>query len=268
MTEITVRSWLARSILVTVLWAAVAAADLGHEKEGELAAGVKSRIGWWETSKEQYDHMAGGHGYFDPTTIESRESDLGFLVGPELKYTYRSLFARGSYLWGGYGLSNGGDADLECLGIDVGYYSRESVRGLHAGVFLGYRRLDASFAGLTDSQIADHSISDAVLGFMLGGEPQTPGFQWGIELVTGIQGLVNVSDEEEYVENPAILEGEVTIGYRFKDIPLTVNVGYGVWSYADKAREYPYSPSIIIDKIVERWEDWGHGVILNLTYSF
>jgi len=268
MKETTVRSWVHRSILVTVLWAAIAAADLGQEKDGELSAGVKSRIGWWETSKEQYDHQTFRDGYFDPTTIESRESDVGFLVGPELKYTYRSLFARGFYLWGDYGLSDGGDANLENLGVDVGFYSREGMRGLHAGLFLGYREFDASFTGLVDSQITDHSISDAVLGIMLGGKPQTPGFQWGIELVMGLQGLVNVWDDDKYEENPAVIEGEATIGYRFEAIPLTVNVGYGVWSYADKAREYPYTPSIIIDKIVERWEDWGHGVILNVNYSF
>jgi len=256
-----VRSGTGRSILVTVLWATIAAAAWGQEKKDELSIGVKSRFGWWETSRKQYDHMAGGGGYFNPDTIESERSDLGLSVGPELKYNYGGLFARGSYLWGSNGLSDGGNVDIRSFGADIGVAAG-------AGVFVGYRRLDVSFKGGAGAQIADHSISDAVLGLMLQADPRTPGFKWGIEMAFGIQGLISVWDDDAFEKKPAIWEAELTFGYRFKSIPLTANVGYGIWWYEKKAREYPYSPSIIIDKVVERWQDWAHGVILNVTYSF
>lgn len=118
------------------------------------------------------------------------------------------------------------------------------------------------------SQIANHTISDVVLGIILQSDQQTPGFTWGIETVASIQALFSAWDEDEYYKNPTILEAEATIGYKFKDIPITANIGYGVWFYGKVARKYPYTPSIIIDGIVERWEDWGHGITLNLIYSF
>ncbi len=256
-----IRSGAACSVVVTVLLAAIASAAFGQEN-GELTIGVKSRVDWWETSKEKYDHQAfGGGGFFDPTTIESKDADIGLLIGPELKYTYHNFFARGFSLWGSSGLSGGGDIDREYLGVDFGY-----AKGI--GAFIGYRQFDASFAGLTGSEIADHSVSDAVLGLILQADQQKPGFKWGIEMVAGIQALFNSFDDDEYYRNPTILEAEVTFGYKFKDMPLTINVGYGIWSYGEVARTYPYSPSIVIDEIVERWEDWGHGITLSVTYSF
>ena len=96
MAETTVRSWVAGSIIMTVLLSVMGGAAFGQEEKGELTIGVKSRIDWWETSKEKYDHQAfGGGGYFDPTTIESKESDMGLLVGPELPIYLSQFFCEG-----------------------------------------------------------------------------------------------------------------------------------------------------------------------------
>jgi len=128
--------------------------------------------------------------------------------------------------------------------------------------------VDFDFSNLQSENIADHGISDMVWGLFVRKPPDKPGFNANLEVVFGFKATLNVYSNDKFKEETTIGEAEFTIGYRLKTLPLNLSVGYGIWEYDKPVRGYPYTPSLIIDKILERLENWGHEAILKAAYSF
>lgn len=149
------------------------------------------------------------------------------------------------------------------MGFDVGYKF----------FFIGFRQMDASFK-FTDADITDHSISDAVLGILFRTEPGKSGFIANFEMVFGVRGMLDLwGSTSKPPEEPLIVESEIGVGYKFKTIPLALNMGYGVWIYEKPIREYE-TPFLISGRRVEGygatefWVDGSHGPTIKIVYDF
>lgn len=237
---------------------------LAESKERYLSLGIKSRLYFWDSQKMEQTTFE-GTSLYDPDTIAGVRSDIGTSVGPEFEYYKEGFFIRGFYLSGKYNFDKG-KADRNDMGIDVGY----SV------LFVGFRQMDGSFK-FTDVDITDHSISDLVLGILLRKEPGKSGFIANFEMIFGVRGILNQlghwGGTVEPSEGPLIVEAEIGVGYKFKTIPLALNISYGAWIYEKPIREYE-TPFLISGRrvegygVTEFWVDGSHGPTIKIVYNF
>ncbi|MBI5756563.1 MAG: hypothetical protein HZA12_06520 [Nitrospirae bacterium] len=239
---------------------------LAESKERALSLGIKSRLYFWDSQKMKQFTWVPDVTY-DPDTIAEVKSDSGTSVGPEFEYYKEGFFLRGFYLYGKYNFDKG-KADRNDMGIDVGYEV----------LFVGFRQMDVSFK-FTDADIIDHSISDLVLGILLRTKPGKSGFIANFETVLGVRGLLDEFSHwgdftSRSPEEPRIVEFEIDVGYRFKTIPLALNMGYGLWIYEKPIREYeksgsiPYGGGVYRTITKEYWDDTSHGPSIKIVYGF
>ncbi len=87
-----------------------------------------------------------------------------------------------------------------------------------------------------------------------------------VKCITRFDVLGNDSDEAP--EDTQIIEGEIDFGYRFKTIPLAVNIGYGVWWYVEPIGEYERKEGVVDTRVTEYWEDVSYGPTFKIVYNF
>lgn len=233
-----------------------------EKRESLFSLGLKPRFEFWSAERTETEIATDENiGSFDSETVE-KDRGSGILIGPEIEYLYKNLFTRAFYFQGQTKFSNG-EGDRKHIGVDVGYggFDQKLVG------FLGYRGFIADLSDLKNNELEDHSVHDGVLGVLFRTTPYESGFNASFEMDFGLSGLLTVSDDEQFAKAPLTFESQLGLGYRFKNIPLSVGVGYGVWVSGTKVGEREVGGELI-DKVIERMDSWGHGGILNITYSF
>jgi hypothetical protein len=137
--------------------------------------------------------------------------------------------------------------------FDVGYFVYKS-----AIFFIGGRVMEADFK-FTDTNKFEalstkHDISSAVFGVGLRTKPDKTGITAKIEMCAVPSG------------GEGAAEIEINVGYKFKGVPISLNIGYGAWFFKS---EDPSSASILKQYGVEDYEtDSSHGLTLNIGYTF
>ncbi len=257
-------------IFISILILCLAVVSKALAEGNSFTVGLKSTFETWTVSKKKYPHMRGDT-YWDPNTIAETESDFGFLYGSEISYRFQNFFIRGSYLSGLNDFPDVGEGARSKASLDM-------VFGGRSGVFIvGYRSLDASFnwgcaavssSGSPCAEITGHDISDIVGGISLRTSPDKSWFHGGLEMILGLKALINAFSEDKFKEDTVIAEGEFNLGYRFTRPPVAISVGYGIWGYGKPIREYTPSNNLLFDKILERFEDFGHGGVFKIAYNF
>ena len=231
-----------------------------QEKKETLSIGMISYFDKWNVSREKHVSIGSSNTYWDPKTLEDNKSDLGFIMGPEIVFSYEGAFVRGFYLLGSNKFNNDGKGMRKILGFDIGY---EQI----IGCFIGYRNINFNFSNLQSDSITDHTISNVILGISLGTKQEKTGFNIKLEMILGLKGLFNAFDEEKFIKSTSIGEGELNFGYRFKTLPFCINIGYRIWYYSKFDREYK-NIAYITTNILETLDHWGHGVTLKVIYNF
>ena len=231
-----------------------------EEKKIFFSLGLKSRIYNWKIEQKQYGTL--GRIFDSGKTIEEIDSSSGISLGPEAELFIHWLYIRGFYLQGDYSFDTG-DATRKDTGIDVGFGGM-GEKG-KAAIFLGWRRMEASFSNWQSANIKDHDVSDGVWGVLLG-TGDSPGFVGHLEMAFGLKATGDTLSENEdddfddYEKNPFIGEGEIDIGYRFEAIPLAISAGYGIWWYHAEGNKTSNN--------IERPENTAHGPTIKISYSF
>lgn len=229
-----------------------------EEKKIALTVNIKAAYEKWTAAKKRYKYgcelITNKCKYSVKDILGEGESEFGLLLGPEINfYLFKYFFLRGSYLYGENDFLKIGKGRREKTAFDVGI-------GETGGIFLGYRNMGISFLNWNNVNMTADSISDAVIGVFLRTNPYKSGFKVNFDLACGFAVFGNAlsSDDNKYKEGTVVIEAELDMGYRFKRIPLGFNIGYGGWMY---------------DKVVQgsplvRYENWGHGANLKLSYTF
>lgn len=232
-----------------------------QEKKVTISIGVISYFEKWNVSRKKHVSIFESNDYWDPETIEDNETDFGLIVGPKIVISLEEAFVRGFYLLGSNKFNNAGKGVRKIFGFDIGY-------GQIAGGFIGYRSIYFDFSNWQSNNVTDHTVSDVILGTFYGTKPEKTGFNIKFEMIFGLKSLFNVwIDEEKFIKSPAIGEGELNFGYRFKTLPFFINVGYRIWFYSKLDREYK-NRAYITPNILETLEHLGHGFTFNVTYNF
>jgi len=214
-------------ISILILCTSVVNNVFAGEKESQFFLGLKLRIDKWEVKD----------------TIKT-ESDVGFIWGPEILYSFESPFIRGDrtfirgfYLQGSNDFSNMAEGKRIETGVDMSIFSY----GEFGFFYIGGRRLDVNFPNGQIGNITDHRISDMVFGFIIGPSSHNikRGFYANLDMNVGFSALRGEGKVGEF---------ELNGGYRFTNV--TLNFGYGLWSFKG------------------HWEHKSHGALLNVMYNF
>lgn len=236
-------------------------------KERCYSLGIISRGCQWTSAKmsQTKQKIYENEVIWNPESIAKLKSDAGILWGPEVEYLNKKFFIRGFYLLGSsYNFPDNGKAQLNNFGADIGYQPEGNFA---SEFFAGYRQISVEYS-FKDSQLTNHNISDAVLGFRLGSRNDKIGFSGNIGVTFGVRGLFDALDnfgESNYIiEKPLIVEGEITFGYRFRRVPLSVIAGYGGWGYEKPIRKRKEG----INEITEYWQDSSFGPTFEVVYGF
>lgn len=241
--------------------------------EGEntkIFFGIKSRLYYWNISiMEQITLKTNAVCITsDPSTIAEVKSDMGHSLGPEIEYYNKGFFLRVFYLFGEYDFFKKGKANRKDIGVDIGY--KKLFKELTVIADIGYRYMDVSVK-FNDTNLKDHYISDVVLGTILRLRSNKPGFTANFEVLLGVRGIIdqlsNIGSTDERLKETLIGNMEFDVGYRFKIIPLTINIGYGVWGYYKPIKEYT-EPALIDKLVTEYWSNDSHGPTIKIVFSF
>ncbi len=219
-----------------------------------LYVGVKSRAGEWDTERNE-EFFLSGESSFGDNTLAERETDAGFLLGPETMFAHRRLWLRGFYLTGTHDAPTG-DEQRDNLGFDVGLGAR------YGEVFVGYRHLDTDFE-VEDGLVVDHDVGDPVLGVRLH-TAREAGLNLAWELALGLSGLASAFsfEDQAFAEQELVAESELVASLGLRH--LWLYVGAGVWYYYDPLLKEPSSG--LSDTRIESLEFSGYGVSLGLGY--
>jgi hypothetical protein len=192
-------------------------------------------------------------------TIEEKESDIGLLIGPEVVFSYRKIFTRGFYLQGRHNFSGSEKSDRKYFGIEIGVGKKDK------GCFIGWRKMDFSFPNWQSKNITDHNIATPVWGFKLNSDK--PGLFAGFGIATNLF-LFQIGNT---LDDVFIFDGELNVGYRFKEAPLILSAGYRYWWFGKAINTYYiYEPPFYVGEktATVQFEDVGYGPIFEVRYSF